>query len=227
MRHLFAAITERWLSVNWPGHSRPHASDRCHLHGWAGSVKAVFACTCTTRLHGCGCPMATDGLGGFLTGPGQFRSGSLDTPPLNSRRLRSVDSGPTVLCFSRQPPGVGAAVAAARAARAARLEPVQEVLQDAGRPSSSARSGWAVVGRERTPWATRCSSPGPLVRGARQWPGQALRGRRRASTRRGPGGRACLGRSPRARRARRIATASASRSAWRRSSAIRCRAISE
>jgi hypothetical protein len=23
MRHLFAAITERWLSVNWPGHSRP------------------------------------------------------------------------------------------------------------------------------------------------------------------------------------------------------------
>jgi hypothetical protein len=45
--------------------TRVHASDRCHLLGGAGSVKAVFACTCTTQLDGCGCPAATDGLDGF------------------------------------------------------------------------------------------------------------------------------------------------------------------
>ena len=45
--------------------TRVHASDSCHLLVRAGSVKVVFACTCTTHLDGSGCPAGTDGLDGF------------------------------------------------------------------------------------------------------------------------------------------------------------------
>ena len=45
--------------------TRVPASDSCQLQVRAGSVKAVFACTFTGQLHGCGCPAITEGLDRF------------------------------------------------------------------------------------------------------------------------------------------------------------------
>ena len=57
------------------------APDSCQLLVRAGSVKVVFACTCTGQLDGRGCPAVTDGLDGFCPAPDNSDSGSRDTLP--------------------------------------------------------------------------------------------------------------------------------------------------
>ena len=56
--------------------TRVPASDSRHHLVRAGSVKAVFACTFTRQLDGCGCPAVTDGLDGFCPDPDNPGSGS-------------------------------------------------------------------------------------------------------------------------------------------------------
>jgi hypothetical protein len=96
--------------------TRVHASDRCYYLGWAGSVKVVFACTSARHFDGCGCPRPQTALTGSARSRKIPAAGAWIPPRLD---LWKTSVGQRIArkasLFSRQPTGVGAAVARALA----------------------------------------------------------------------------------------------------------------
>jgi hypothetical protein len=81
------------------------ASDSCHLLVRAGFVKAVFACTFTRQLEGCGCPAVTTAL----TGSARSRTILQREQGLPTRvdETCCTLSGPRISSFGASRPALG------------------------------------------------------------------------------------------------------------------------